>query len=209
MGYTLFALVWVLNFGISVWNAYAVGKVWIEARLAGGWHRVMCWIGAIMSACGFTWCYLSFLALTAHHFQWISEEQVQASLNLGYLLLLPFILFGGYAITLDSWAQAFRRGGFLNYGAAAWNTYASLHNTYSAWRNLGGAFTSLGNFFRGDRRGGSDRDDGGAGGVIIVILLVALALLGGVMTTTVIIRRVAATEPLPPRPSGEREGQPG
>ena len=57
MGYVLFALVWVLNFGISVWNAYAVGKVWVEARLAGGWHRFMCWMGAVMSACGFTWCY--------------------------------------------------------------------------------------------------------------------------------------------------------
>jgi len=134
VGNTLFALVWVLNFAISVWNAYAVGKVWIEARIAGGWHRFMCWIGAVMSACGFTWCYLSFLALTAHHFQWLTEEQVRAGLNLGYVLLLPFILFGGYALTLDSWAQAFRRGGFLNYGAAAWNTYATIHNTYAGER---------------------------------------------------------------------------
>ena len=114
MGQMLFALVWVLNFAISIWNAYAVGKVWVEARVAGGWHRLMCWIGAIMSACGFTWCYLSFLALTAHYFQWLTDEQVLAALNLGYVLLLPFILFGGYAITLDSWAQAFRRGGLLN-----------------------------------------------------------------------------------------------
>ena len=36
MGNTLFALVWVLNFAISVWNAYAVGKVWVEARRPGG-----------------------------------------------------------------------------------------------------------------------------------------------------------------------------
>ena len=202
MGYMLFALVWVLNFAISIWNAYAVGKVWVEARIAGGWHRFMCWIGAIMSACGFTWCYLSFLALTAHHFGWLTDEQVLAALNLGYILLLPFILFGGYAITLDSWAQAFRHGGFLNYGAAAWNTYASFHNTYSAWRNLGGAFTSLGNFFGGSRKSERDRDDG-SGGIIVVILLVVFALLAGVLTTTVIIRRVAATEPLPPPPTGK------
>ena len=32
MELVLFALVWVLNFGISVWNAYAVGKVWVDAR---------------------------------------------------------------------------------------------------------------------------------------------------------------------------------
>src|SRR5689334_11964333 len=90
VAYVLFALVWVLNFGISVWNAYAVGKVWVEARHENGWHRFMCWMGAIMSATGFTWCYLSFLVLTANYFQWITEEQAMVALNLGYILLLPF-----------------------------------------------------------------------------------------------------------------------
>lgn len=202
MGGTLFALVWVLNFAISVWNAYAVGKVWVEARVAGGWHRFMCWVGAVMSACGFTWCYLIFLALTAHRFGWLTEDQVQVALDLGHVLLLPFILFGGYAITLDSWAQAFRRGGVLNYGLAAWNTYATLHNTFSAWRNLGGAFSSLGNFLNSRRR---DRDRGGDGGPVVVLLLVAFALLAGVLTTAVIVRRVAAKDPLPPQPTGEAD----
>ena len=206
MGYVLFALVWVLNFGISIWNAYAVGKVWVEARHEGGWHRFMCWMGAIMSASGFTWCYLSFLALTANYFQWITETQTMAALNLGYILLIPFILFAGYAITLDSWARAYRQGGFLNYGAAAWNTYASIHNTYSAWQNLGGAFTSLGNFFGGDRKSSSSRDsNSGGGAIIIVILLVVLALFGGILTTAVIIRRVAATDPMPARPTDSAE----
>jgi hypothetical protein len=188
-----------MNFGISIWNAYAVGKVWVEAKHEGGWHRFMCWMGAIMSASGFTWCYLSFLVLTANHFQWITEEQTMLSLNLGYVLLIPFVLFAGYAITLDSWAQAYRRGGFLNYGTAAWNTYASIHNTYSAYRNLGGAFTSLGKLFGSDSR--QSRDGDNAKGIVVVILLVVLALFGGIITTAVIIRRVAGTDPLLPRPS--------
>jgi hypothetical protein len=204
VGYVLFALVWVLNFGISVWNAYAVGKVWVEARLEGGWHRFMCWMGAIMSACGFTWCYLSFLALTATYFGWLTEAQTMAALNLGYILLVPFILFAGYAITLDSWARAFRQGGFLNYGMAAWNTYATIHNTYSAYRNMGGAFTSLGEFF-GGRRKSRDSGGDGPGAIIVVILLVALALVGGILTTMAIIRRVAATDPLPPNPADAPE----
>jgi hypothetical protein len=155
-----------------------------------------------MSASGFTWCYLSFLVLTANYFQWITAEQTAAALDLGYLLLLPFILFAGYAITLDSWANAYRNGGFLNYGAAAWNTYASIHNTYSAWRNMGGAFASLGDFLKRPR---SRDSDGGANAVIVVALLVALALFAGVITTTVIIRRAAATDPLPPRPIDSAE----
>jgi hypothetical protein len=202
MGSTTFALVWVVNFAISIWNAYAVGKVWVEARVAGGWHRFMCWVGAVMSACGFTWCYLTFLALTAQHFGWLADDQVKIALDLGYVLLLPFILFGGYAITLDSWAQAFRGGGVLRYGAAAWNTYATVHNTYSAWRNLGGAFTSLGNALGGRRRD-RDRD---AGGGLVALLLVVFALLAGVLTTAVIVRRVAAKDPLPPPPAGGSGG---
>lgn len=196
MPYVLFALVWVINFGISIWNAYAVGKVWVDAKFEGGWHRFMCWMGAIMSASGFTWCYLCFLVLSAHYFQWITEEQTKAALELGYVLLLPFMLFAGYAITLDSWARAFRRGGLLNYGTAAWNTYASIYNTYSAWRNMSSAFTGLSNFFgkSGDR---SRNDDNGPGGIVVVVLLVGLALVGGVLTTATIIRRVAATDPLP------------
>jgi hypothetical protein len=191
-------LVWVLNFGISIWNAYAVGKVWVEARHAGGWRRFMCWMGAVMSASGFTWCYLTFLVLTANYFQVITAEQTAAALDLGYILLLPFILFAGYAITLDSWANAYRNGGFLNYGAAAWNTYASIHNTYSAWRNMGGAFASLGEFLQGRRDRDNSRESPNA--VVIVVLLVALALFAGVITTAVIIRRAAATDPLPPKP---------
>ena len=164
--------------------------------------------GAVLSACGFTWCYLSFLALTASYFEWIDESQARAALNLGYILLLPFMLFAGYAVTLDSWVQAYRHGGFLRYGVAAWNTYASIHNTYAAWRNVGGAFASLGNFLGGGRRG-RDRDSDGGGAIIVVVLLVALALLGGVITTAVIIRRLAASDPLPPPPGANPEYVPG
>jgi len=196
VAFVLFALVWVLNFAISVWNAYAVGKVWVEARHAGGWHRFMCWAGAVMSASGFTWCYLSFLALSAHYFELLSEDEVRAALNLGYVLLIPFVLFAGFAITLDSWGQAYRNGGLLNYGTAAWNTYASIHNSFSAWRNLSGAFTSLGDFVRRRRNDRSDSDSGPSP-VVVVILLVGLALIGGILTTAAIIRRVAATTPLP------------
>jgi hypothetical protein len=205
VGFLVFALVWVLNFGISIWNAYAVGKVWVEARVVGGWRRFMCWMGAVMSACGFTWCYLSFLALTAHHFQWLTDEEVMVALNLGYVLLVPFILFAGYAITLDSWARAFRQGGFLNYGMAAWNTYATIHNTFSAWRNLGGAFSSLTNYFGGGRRSQNRNDNNGG---LVILLLVAFALLAGIFTTAVIIRRVGGTDPLPPPPTGEAEKTP-
>ncbi len=196
MEYLLIVFVWLLNFGISIWNAYAVGKSWVEARAAGGWPRIMCWSGAIMSASGFTWCYLIVLALTAYHFEVISEEQLAVGLNLGYVLLIPGILLSGLVITLDSWARAFRRGGFLNYGVAVYNTYAQVHNTYSAITTFGNAFRSVSDFFGKSRRN-RDRNSG----VIVIVLLVALALAAGILTTTFIVRRVAGTTPLPERPT--------
>jgi hypothetical protein len=198
MPFLLIAFVWLLNFGISAWNAYAVGKAWVEARVAGGWPRVMCWSGAVMSASGFTWCYLILLALAAYWFGYLDGTQMGVALDLGYVVLIPGILLSGLMITLDSWARAFRRGGFLNYGVAAYNTYAQIHNTYSAITSFGAAFGNVRRFF-GRSRSRDDRD--GGAGLVAVILLVVLALAAGVLTTTYIIWRTAATTPLPNRPS--------
>jgi hypothetical protein len=201
--YLLIGLVWLLNFGISLWNAYAVGKSWVEARAAGGWPRIMCWSGAVMSASGFTWCYLLLVGLAAYHFEVIDQAQLIVAFNLGYVLLIPGILLSGLMITLDSWARAFRQGGFLNYGVAVYNTYAQVHNTYRAITGLGDAFRSVRNFFgQGDSR--SDRDNRSGSGWVAVVLLVALALAAGVLTTTFIIWKVAGSKPLPPPPTREQ-----
>jgi hypothetical protein len=201
MDYWLVALVWLLNLGISIWNAYAVGKSWVEARAAGGWPRVMCWAGAVMSASGFTWCYLLLVGLVAYHFEWIDQAQLVTAFNLGYILLIPGILLSGLLITLDSWGRAFRRGGFLNYGVAVYNTYAQVHNTYHAITSLGDAFRGVQGYFGGDSR--SERDRSGSAW-IVVVLLVAVALLAGVLTTAFIIWKVAGTTPLPPQPTRQQ-----
>ncbi len=199
----LLVLVWVLNFAISGWNAYAVGSAWVEARVAGGWPRMLCWSGAIMSAAGFSWCYLIFLVLTGYHFEFVNEEQVNIALSLGYILLIPGILLSGLVITVDSWARAYRQGGFLNYGIAAYNTYAQLHNTWSAITTLPAAIGRVRDYF--GKGLNSDRDDRDSkSGLIVVILLVAVALAAGVLTTTLIIWLVAGSRPLPPPPTRQQ-----
>jgi len=191
----LFALVWVLNFGISIWNAYACGRVWVETKHYGGWRRFMTWMGAIMSASGFTWCYLILLALLAQNFEWISQRQLEVALNLGYIAVIPGILFSGLMITLDSWAAAYRNRNLASFGIAAYNTYAQIHNTYSAISGLGQAFHTVGSFFNDSESSESDRNRDK--GKLVVILLVVAALLLGVLTTALIIWRVAGSQPLP------------
>jgi len=204
MNIVLIVLMWLLNFGISIWNAYAVGKSWAEAKAVGGWQRIMCWSGAVMSASGFSWCYLILLGAIGAHFEFIDEAQLAVALNLGYILLIPGILLSGLMIALDSWARAFRQGGFLNYGAAIYNTYAQIHNTYSAITSFGEAFSNVRDFFggTGGSRSRDDKDDGRA--IFMVVLLVIAALAAGILSTMFIIRKVAATTPLPPPPAREQ-----
>jgi hypothetical protein len=198
MGPMWIILFLVLNFAISAWNAYAVGRAWVETRVAGGWPRMMAWMGAVMSACGFSWCYLFLLALGANYF-WptkFPDNAVQVALNLGYLVLIPGFLLSGFMIMLDSWRRAFRNGGFLNYGLAAYNTYAQIHNTMSAINSFGPALRNVTDFFKDSRRERSSDDARGAL-ILIVIVIVLAALLGGVLTTTLIIRLAAGSDPLP------------
>lgn len=188
-------LVLVVNFAISWWNAYACGKAWAETKVAGGWNRLMVWCGAVMSATGFTWCYLFLLLLGAHAFGGISEYWTGIGIQLGYVILVPGLLLGGFLITVDSWARAYREGGVLNYGVAAYNTYAQVHNTMSAISNYGDAFGNVLEAFTGggSSKRSSSKDD--VGGVIVVILVI-IALLGGVLTTAAIISKTAASDRL-------------
>ncbi len=150
----------------------------------------MIWMAALQSALGFTWCYLIILAAGAFHFHWISALSFSVSLQLGYLLIIPGLLFSGLMIAIDSWAQAYRQGGALNYGVAAYNTYAQLHNTASAISSMGDAFGEVLGFFSG---AASDDDDAAP---VLVLALVLIALLSGVLTTSAIITRVSGSERL-------------
>lgn len=204
MNFAILVFVWLLNFGISIWNAYAVGMAWVETRHAGGWPRFMAWMGAIMSASGFSWCYLIVLAFIAHGLGWLSDGNIAVMLQLGYILLIPGILFSGLMITLDSWARAYRTRRIRDFGAAAWNTYAQIHNTFHAIRDLDKAFGSVVDAFRGGDSGSSSGKKNDAAALVLVFVLVVAALLSGVLTTAVIISRVAGNEPLPEHEPGER-----
>jgi hypothetical protein len=186
-------LIWALNFAISAWNAYAVGLAWVETKHCGGWPRLMAWSGAVMSACGFSWCYLIILAAAAHGLEWLSNDDIALAMRIGYILLLPGFLISGLMITLDSWARAYRTRRIADIGIAAWNTYAQIHNVYHAIKNMDGAFGNVVDAIRSRRSKGNN--DGAS--LIVVFAVVVVALLSGVLTTAVIISRVAGRTQLP------------
>ncbi len=192
-------LIWLLNFGISFWNAYSVGLAWVETKHNGGWPRIMAWMGAVMSASGFSWCYLIILAAAAQGLGWISPDDVTLAMKVGYILLIPGILISGLMITLDSWARAYRNRRIRDFGLAAWNTYAQIHNTFNSIRNLDRAFGSvidaLGAGSSSSSSGSDKKRDGAA--LLVIFVVVIVALLSGVLTTAVIISRTAGNDDLP------------
>lgn len=190
-------VIFVLNLVISVWNAYAVGAMWTETKLIGGWARVMSWSGAIMAASGLTWCYLvvyGFLGLASGY---LKQGDFELLLAMGYLLIVLPVVGSGFAIWADSVVQAYRQRSFGSVAVAGWNAAAQFHNTWNAARQAPSVFSSV---FDALSSKGSKSSKDSAGSLILFVLLL-LALLAGVMTTWAIIRwsdRRVALEIIPP-----------
>lgn len=193
MGF-LFVL-WFVNFGISILNAWGCGKSWNETRYMGGIPHFMNWMGAIMASCGFTWCYMVLLGLVCSVIpvqqddgttvMLLDAESLQAFFELGYLVIIGPVLGSGLAITIHSWAVFWRRRTLGNGLVAGWNTAADIYNMASAARNIPSATSHLGSFFKGDDKKG-----------VLVIALVVVAALSGVLTAYFIITTTARSTAL-------------
>jgi len=190
-------LLWVLNFGISILNAWGCGHTWNESKAEGGFVHFLNWCGATMSACGFTWCYTIVLAFIGSMIpieqddgttaMLLDAQALQATLELGYVVIILPVLGSGLVITLETWAHFWRRRTFGSGALAGYNTFAQIHNIYSAAQTLPGVFDHLGDFFGGDSGGKKDFR------LIIVVVIVAVAVLGGILTTWMIIRTTASS----------------
>jgi hypothetical protein len=159
-------------------------------------------MGAIMSAMGFTWCYLIILGAVAAHIpmQWFAEEgevlegmllsgaSLQAFYDLGYLIIIFPILGSGLAITVHTWRYFARKRHRTvgDYAITGWNTFAQAHNMYVAIREIPGVFRRLSDYFGSSSSSSSSSNSDGKGK--IVILLVAIAVCGGILTTYAIVQ---------------------
>jgi hypothetical protein len=198
----MIVLLWFVNLAISWFNAWSVGTTWDSAKAKGGAAYFMNWMGAIMSASGFTWCYLVVLGLlgSVTPMSWFVEAEpgvevvgtlldqaaLQAFADLGYLVIILPILGSGLAITVQTWRHFARKRHRTagDYAITGWNTFAQVHNTYSAMRHIPGALDGVGSYFGGGSSSSSDGNNRG----LIVIILVVLAVLGGCLTTFSIVQ---------------------
>jgi hypothetical protein len=193
----MIALLLILNFAISWLNAWGCGKAWNETKHVGGFAHFMNWMGAIMSACGFTWCFMFVLAFIGsaltydpatyvikHEWYVVTPEAVKYTLELGYMVVILPIIGSGLAITMDSWAYFYHKRTVGSGLVAGYNTLADAYNIYTAARAIPAFSEDLGKMLWGDK------DDNKSA---IVILLVAVALVGGILLTRKIILATAAS----------------
>jgi hypothetical protein len=160
----------------------------------------MTWMGAIMAASGLSWCILILLIMAAVSMGKLTPYWGEVGMDLGYIVIIPGVLFSGLMIAVDSWARAFRTHRILDFGVAGYNSFAEVYNTYHAIQGIGPAFGKVFEAFFG----GKGKKDGGT----IVLILVVFALGAGILITAAIIHHVAAGAPLPSYEEAQRRLQP-
>jgi hypothetical protein len=181
----------VFNFLISYLNAWGCGKTWNETKYVGNFAHFMNWMGAIMSATGFTWCYTVILAFFGSVIPCIkdaegvlvpllNQTQFAGILSLGYLIVIPVVIGVGIIITLQTWRMFFERRTLTNGLLAGYNTLATIYNIGGAISGIPEASGYLSVLFKGEKKLSW-----------IVIILVVMAIAGGVLTTSSIISSTA------------------
>jgi uncharacterized membrane protein YjgN (DUF898 family) len=160
------------------------GAYLTESKIIGGFTRFVVWCGLVMSACGFTWVYLTILTMTAVTGGYLTPEWGEVMYKLGYLIIILPIVGSGFGIWAHSVVTAYRTRSWGNIGVAGWNTYAQFNNTWQAASHAPGFMSDVIAAFSSKNRKSSK--DGTA--AILVILLVVLAVCGGAITTGMIAR---------------------
>lgn len=185
----MLVLILILNFVISWFNAWAVGKSWPETKHVGGFAHFLNWMGAVMSACGFTSVYVVLAALGIQYFHWLPDKYVSGILSLGYLIIIIPVLGSGLALTVNSWMHFWRNKNLGSGAVAGWNTFAQIKNTIDAMSAIPQALSGVFDMFKSD----TDRDEEAPAALLVMlaIIVVVVAVAGGILTTSTILRRSA------------------
>ena len=84
-----------LTLGISWLNCYVCGKMWNEAKIGGGFMRVLVWCGAMQSAFGFSCILILALMGIATSTGLLLPEDLKGVYSLWYLLVIIPVIGSG------------------------------------------------------------------------------------------------------------------
>lgn len=179
MEYLVLFIFLIVNSVISFLNAYGAGAMYSEAKVIGGWTRVVNISALIMAVCGWSWVILTIETIIVVTTGYLEPVEAEAMFNLGYLFLIVPIIGSGFALWAHSLIRAFKTRSLGDIGVAGWNTFAQVHNVYTAAKHAPGAIQSVMNAFGKSKEGRK---------LLAIILLVIIALGGGILITIAIAR---------------------
>lgn len=165
----MWIIVLLLNYALSWYSAKTVSRCWLDARAVGRWAVLLCWLGAILAALGFTWCYVTLLLAAAHSFGLVIASRVVVVFEVGGVVLTSLavgtalLLLG--CIRMRTLRDRFIRGA----GDSLWNTY------------YGSTLARVLKVNTGEDRANADANDSGTT-IVLFALLAATAILGVVQT---------------------------
>jgi hypothetical protein len=158
-----------LDFGLSIWNAYASGlNVETLGREGGSsWLRVVAYSGLGLAYSGISYVMLIVVGYVAYALGYVSADVVGGVLGLDFLFFGLLIIGFGLMVTIQSIIVAVRRRSFGSIAVAIWNVFAEIWDIAGYAEGFGEAVSLV-------RGAGSDeRDETSMVLIVIVALLIA------------------------------------
>jgi len=124
----LTVLILAIDFGLSIWNAYASGMNIESLRRGGGssWLEAVAYSGLGLAYAGATYVMIIVIGYAAYAFGYVSSDVVDAVLGLDFLVFGVLIIGFGLMITIQSIIVAVRRRSLGSVIVAAWNIFAEI-----------------------------------------------------------------------------------
>jgi len=165
----LTVLVLAIDFGFSIWNAYASGLNIETLRRGGGssWLEAVAYSGLGLAYAGVSYVMLIVVGYIAFALGYISSDVVDGVLGHDFLVFGALIIGFGLMVTIQSIIVASRRHSFGSIAIAAWNIFAEIWDIAS----YAEGFSEAVSLVKGTGR--DDRDETSLILIVVVALLIA------------------------------------
>ena len=165
----LTVLILAIDFGFSIWNAYASGLNIETLRRGGGssWLRAVAYSGLGLAYAGASYVMIIVVGYVAYAFGYVSSDVVDGVLGFDFLVFGVLIIGFGLMVTIQSIIVAVRRRSLGSVLVAAWNIFAEIWDIGSYVEGFSDAVSMV--------KGSADdkRDETSLIIIVIVALLIA------------------------------------
>lgn len=165
----LTVLILAIDFGFSIWNAYASGLNVETLRRGGGspWLEAVAYSGLGLAYAGVSYVMLIVVGYVAFALGYVSSDAVGSVIGFDFLVFGALIIGFGMMVTIQSIIAAYRTRSLRSIAVAAWNIFAEIWDIASYAEGFGDAVSMV----KGTGR--DERDETSVILIVIIALLIA------------------------------------